>query len=89
MATASSSAAGCVNHWHNSSQHPGGAWGMADDRTSCRWQRRSAGAPALRWAVPCAPVGASVAAAWAAHGQLLVLGLVSAVVVVLGGLLGP
>jgi putative nucleotidyltransferase with HDIG domain len=69
---------------------------MAEDRTSSRWQRRSAGARALRWAVLCAPVGASVAAAWAVHGQLpavrgtgdrlwqlLVLGLVSTVVVVL------
>ncbi|MDQ1600826.1 MAG: hypothetical protein QOD68_2300 [Actinomycetota bacterium] len=69
---------------------------MADDRTSSRWQRRSAGARALRWAVLCAPVGASVGAAWAVHGQLpavrgpldrlwqlLVLGLVSTVVVVL------
>ncbi len=69
---------------------------MADDRSSSRWQRRSAGARALRWAVLCAPVGASVAAAWAVHGQLpavrgtvdrlwqlLVLGLVSTVVVVL------
>jgi putative nucleotidyltransferase with HDIG domain len=68
---------------------------MADDRTSSRWQRRSAGARALRWAVLCAPVVASVTAAWAAHGQLpavrgpvdrlwqlLVLGLVSTVVVV-------
>ena len=69
---------------------------MADDRTSSRWQRRSTGARALRWAVLCAPVAASVAAAWAVHGQLptvrgtvdrlwqlLVLGLVSTVVVVL------
>jgi putative nucleotidyltransferase with HDIG domain len=69
---------------------------MADDRASSRWQRRSAGARALRWAVLCAPVGASVGAAWAVHGQLpavrgpvdrlwhlLVLGLVSTVVVVL------
>ena len=69
---------------------------MADDATSSRWQRRSAGARALRWAVLCAPVAASVGAAWAVHGQLpavrgpldrlwqlLVLGLVSTVVVVL------
>ena len=69
---------------------------MADDRASSRWQRRSVGARALRWAVLGAPVGASVAAAWAVHGQLpavrgtvdrlwqlLVLGLVSTVVVVL------
>ena len=69
---------------------------MTENETSTRWQRRSAGARALRWAVLCAPVGASVAAAWAVHGQLpavrgpvdrlwhlLVLGLVSTVVVVL------
>ncbi len=69
---------------------------MADGGTSSRWQRRSTGARALRWGVLCAPVAASVAAAWAVHGQLpavrgtadrlwqlLVLGLVSTVVVVL------
>jgi putative nucleotidyltransferase with HDIG domain len=68
---------------------------MSDVGTSSRWQRRSAGARALRWAVLCSPVGASVAAARAVQGQLpavrgpvdrlwhlLVLGLVSTVVVV-------